>query len=329
MDFATLPPEINSELMYSGPGAGSMQEAAIAWGQLAARLYAAADDYRAALATVVAGHGGSTAMTEAAAPYVDWVEAVAARSELAGIQLAAAISAHQAALTAMVPPPLIAANRALRRSLARQNCLAQTSLAIADLDAEYEQIWIRDADAMYTYADASSDAATLTSFTSPPGYQGMIANTWALESAPDIISAGRQLMSVIPETLLELSSSPLATFEASLAPVTSSLSKLSSLSAPSDFAISHLNSVNKAAALQSLFPKQVGGNDARENAALGRGTPVGILSVPHTWTTATLRDADVEPRGNGPRSEPKNRCNTPQLVTPPHQTPTRSESGRP
>jgi PPE-repeat protein len=295
VDFATLPPEINSGLMYSGPGAGSMGEAATAWGQLAARLCAAAADYRAVLATVVAGHGGPTAMTEAAASYIDWVDAVAARSELAGIQLAAAVSAHQAALTAIVPPPLIAANRALQRSLARENCLAQTSPAIADLDAEYEQMWVRDADAMYTYADASTDAATLTPFTSPPGNQGTVASTWALESAPDIVSAGCQLMSAIPETLLELSSSPLATFEAFLAPVTSSLSKLSSLSAPSDFAISHLNSMNKAAALQSLFPKLVGGNDARESAALGRGTPLGILSVPHAWTTATLRDADVEP----------------------------------
>ncbi|MGV0048763.1 PPE family protein [Mycobacterium colombiense] len=295
MDFTTLPPEINSELMYSGAGAGSMREAATAWGQLAARLCAAAAAYRSVLTTVVTGHGGPTAITEAAAPYIDWVETVAAQSELASIQLAAAVSAHQAALTAMVPPPLIAANRALRRSLFRENCLAQTSPAIANLDAEYEQMWIRDADAMYAYADASSDATTLTPFTSPPGNQSTIANTWALESAPDIISAGSQLMSVITETLLELSSTPLATFEASLAPVTSSLSKLSSLSTPSDCAISHLNSVNKAAALQSLFPNLVNGNVARESAVLGRGTPVGILSVPPAWTTATLRDADPEP----------------------------------
>ncbi|OBK64293.1 hypothetical protein A5653_23370 [Mycobacterium colombiense] len=303
MDFTTLPPEINSGLMYSGPGAGSMREAAAAWGQLAARLCAAAADYRAVFATV-AGHGGPAASTEAAAPYIDWVDTAAARSELTGIQLTAAVNAHQAAVAAMVPPPLIAANRAQRHLLARQNCLAQSSPVIADLDAEYEQMWARDAGAMYAYADASADAATLPPFASPPGSAGTAAHTWALESAPEIIAAGCHLMSAIPETLLKLSSSPLATFEASLAPVAFSLSKLGSLSAPSGFAISHLNSMNKAAALQSLFPNPGGVTDARIWASLGRGTPVGKLSVPHAWTIATLPDPDAESVCTGWVGEP-------------------------
>jgi PPE-repeat protein len=36
MHFATLPPEINSGRMYSGPGSGSMISAATAWDELAA-----------------------------------------------------------------------------------------------------------------------------------------------------------------------------------------------------------------------------------------------------------------------------------------------------
>lgn len=303
MDFTTLPPEINSGLMYSGPGAGSMRQAATAWDQLAARLCAAAADYRAVLARA-AGLGGQTAMTEAATPYIDWVDTAAARSELTSIQLAAAVNAYQAALAAMVPPPLIAANRAHRHALATENPLAQTSPAIADLDAEYEQMWARDADAMYTYARASADTAMLTPFTSPPGHAGTAAHTWALESAPETVAAGRQLMSAIPETLLKLSSSPLATFEASLAPVAFSLSKLGSLSAPSDFAISHLNSMNKAAALQSLFPNPGGVNNTRICVSFGRAAPVGKLSVPHAWTTAALPDPDAEPVGTGWAGEP-------------------------
>ncbi|MGD1255334.1 PPE family protein [Mycobacterium seoulense] len=295
MDFTALPPEINSGLMYSGPGAGSMREAATAWGQLAARLCAAAADYRAVLATVVAEHGGPTTMTEAAAPYIAWIDGVAARSELAGIQLAAAVNAHQAALTAMVPPPLIAGNRARQKSLATENVLAQASPVIAGLDAEYEEMWLRDAHAMHAYADASTDAVALAPFTSPPGEPGTTSTTWALESAPEVISTGCQVMSAIPETLLELSSSPRATLEASLAPVTPSLSKLGSLSAPSDFAISHLNTMNKAAALQSLLPNPVDGNDDRVSASLGCGIPVGILSVPHAWMTGTLNETVSAP----------------------------------
>lgn len=303
MDFTTLPPEINSGLMYSGPGAGSMREAATAWDQLATRLRAVAADYRAVFAT--AGElGGPTARTEAAAPYIDWVDTAAERSELMGIQLAAAVNAYQAAVAAIVPPPLIAANRTHRHLLATENVLAQSSPAIADLDAAYEHMWTRDAAAMHTYAGASADAATLTPFTSPPGHAGTAAHTWALESAPEIVAAGGQLMSAIPETLLKLSSSPLATFDVSLAPVAFSLSKLGSLSAPSDFAISHLNSMNKAAALQSLFPNPGGVNAARICVGLGRGTAVGQLSVPHAWTAAALPDQDTEPVGIGWVGEP-------------------------
>ena len=38
MNFATLPPEINSGRMYEGPGSGTMTEAATAWDRLAIRL---------------------------------------------------------------------------------------------------------------------------------------------------------------------------------------------------------------------------------------------------------------------------------------------------
>ena len=46
MTFATLPPEINSGRMCTGPGSGSMTEAAAAWDKLAAQLYARLADYR-------------------------------------------------------------------------------------------------------------------------------------------------------------------------------------------------------------------------------------------------------------------------------------------
>ena len=39
MDFAVLPPEINSARMYAGPGAGPMLAAASAWDGLAAELH--------------------------------------------------------------------------------------------------------------------------------------------------------------------------------------------------------------------------------------------------------------------------------------------------
>ncbi len=63
MDFATLPPEVSSGLMHSGPGAGSLIRAAAAWDGLARQLRAAATSYRAATA----------ALGDAAARYIDWL----------------------------------------------------------------------------------------------------------------------------------------------------------------------------------------------------------------------------------------------------------------
>ncbi len=275
MDFATLPPEITSGLMYSGPGAGSMRQAAAAWATLSARLATAAADYRAATTTL-------SALTDAAAAYSDWLEAAAARSKHTASQLDAAADAHQSAFTATVPPPAVAGNRTRRMCLVSTNCLGQNSAAIAAVDTEYDTMWAHNADAMYAYAEAAAAATTLTPFPPPPGKPAVTKRNWRLQSAPDVISAGGQLMSVISEALQQMSSSPLHTFEASIAPVTPSLSQLNSLTAPSDFAIGHLNSMNKAAALASLLPKPA----AHTRVIVGRGTLVGALSVPRTWAAA-------------------------------------------
>lgn len=145
-------------------------------------------------------------------------------------------------------------------------------------------MWARDADAMYTYARASAEAAAMTPFASPPGNHG--ADTWALASAPDVVSAGGRVMAAIPEALQALSVSPLTSFGASLSSATPALSRLSSLSAPTDSAISHLNSLNKRAALCALFRKPA---RAASIPGFGRGTSIGKLSAPQAWATATAR----------------------------------------
>ncbi|MEE3750272.1 PPE family protein [Mycobacterium intracellulare] len=285
MDFATLPPEINSGLMYSGPGAGSMVAAAAAWDKLAAWLCTAAADYRAVTAKLAAQWEGTpSALRDAAALYTDWLDANAARSQEAAVQLGAAAGAHEAAFAATVPPPAIAGNRTRRTALVSANCLGQHSAAIADVDTEYDAMWARNAGAMYAYACAAANAVTMTPFAPPPADAGAPADTWPLKAAPEVVSAARQVMSAIPGALKHLSSATQTTFEASLASVTPSLSKLNSLTAPSDFAIGHLNSMNKAAALRTLFPKPAAANGV--SARLGRGISLGALSVPRTWATA-------------------------------------------
>lgn len=287
MDFATLPPEISSGQMYSGPGPQSMALAATAWDTLAAQLYTRAADYRSVTSGLArrSHEPVATRITQTATPLVRWLRTAAAHAEQAAAHARAATSAYESALAAIVPPTEIHTNRSRRESLVATNCLGHTAAAIADIDAEYDQMWARNADAMYSYADASANASAVTPFSSPPGDAVVAEGSWALRAAPDVLSTGRQVMSAIPDALQELSCSPLARFESSLAPVTPSLSRLNSLTAPSDSAISHLNSMNKAAALQSLFPTPAA--DTASSVALGRGASVGALTVPGICATAT------------------------------------------
>lgn len=270
MNFATLPPEVNSGRMCAGPGPGSMTDAAAAWDKLAARLYSRLADYR----SVTRG------MAEAD-PYKDWLDATAARAALAATQAGTAAKAFESALAAMVPLAVVEANRAQWISLALTNCLGQLAPAIADTEAEYDRMWARDAAAMHTYARDSADASMVTPFSSPADATG---------PAPQVMSAGQQVMSAIPEALQAFSISPLTTVDAPLAAVTSPLSKLSSLTAPSDFALTHLSSVNKAASLQSaaslLSLLTTPSVTARSGRAAAIGTSTGKLSVPRAWAQA-------------------------------------------
>lgn len=71
LDFATLPPEINSARMYSGAGSAPMLAAASAWHGLSAELRASALSYSSVLSTLTGEewHGpASASMTAAAAP---------------------------------------------------------------------------------------------------------------------------------------------------------------------------------------------------------------------------------------------------------------------
>jgi PPE-repeat protein len=77
VSFLTLPPEINSALMFSGAGSAPISEAAAAWDGLASELGSAADSF----GSVTAGLAGqawqgpaSAAMVAAAGPVFGMVE---------------------------------------------------------------------------------------------------------------------------------------------------------------------------------------------------------------------------------------------------------------
>jgi PPE-repeat protein len=71
-------------------------------------------------------------------------------------------------LASSVPPPLIAANRMQTTQLQATNVLGQNTPLIAQLEAQYAQMWAQDAAAMYSYAGQSSTATKLTPLQKAP-----------------------------------------------------------------------------------------------------------------------------------------------------------------
>jgi PPE-repeat protein len=170
LDFGLLPPEVNSGRMYSGPGSEPMLAAAAAWDELAAELSSAATGYNSVISELTSAPWigpASTAMVAAATPYGAWLSATAAQAEHTASQARAAVAAYEAAFALTVPPPVIAANRALLMALIATNFFGQNTPAIAATEAQYAEMWAQDAAAMYGYAGASSAASTVTPFNPP------------------------------------------------------------------------------------------------------------------------------------------------------------------
>ena len=171
LDFGLLPPEVNSGRMYSGPGPGPLLAASEAWDGLAAELGFAASGYGAALAELTSNSWvgpTSVAMMSAVTPYIDWLTSTGAQAEETANHARAAVAAYEAAFAMTVPPPAIAANRALLAALVATNFLGQNTPAIMMTEALYVEMWAQDAAAMYGYTGASLTALQVTPFVEPP-----------------------------------------------------------------------------------------------------------------------------------------------------------------
>jgi PPE-repeat protein len=170
IDYAVLPPEINSARMYSGAGSSPMLAAGAAWSQLATEMRSAAASYSSVVTNLTSGSWqgpASASMAAAAAPYAAWMNTTAAQAEQTAAQAQAAVSAYESAFSMTVPPAEIAANRTQLASLVADNVLGQNAPAIAATEAQYGDMWAQDAAAMYGYAGSSATATQLTPFSQP------------------------------------------------------------------------------------------------------------------------------------------------------------------
>lgn len=320
MDFAAMPPEITSGLIYAGPGPGSLLAAATAWEGLAAELRAAATGYGAVVLDLTeAGWQGpsSAAMAAAAAPYVAWMHATAAQAEEAGMQATAAAVAHEAAFAATVPPALIAANRSLLMMLMAKNWLGQYTAAIAATEAQYGEMWAQDAAAMYVYAGSSAAAATLAPMalapatTTPGGAAAgaMAAGAANMQGATQAMAT--QAATALPSGLNTPASSLAGSLPSAVsgfadllgtpfgqgAGATAGMGGTAAFHAGAEGAIrasgapppGSLPGMQRLLPAQPLMtaPERLAPARLMSSAAMGRATGIGGLSVPPSWAAAT------------------------------------------
>jgi PPE-repeat protein len=323
MDFGALTPEVNSARMYAGPGSGSMVAAAAAWDGLAAELRSAAAAYGSAIAglTGEAWQGpSSAAMAAAAAPYAAWMSATAAQAEQAATQARAAAIAYETAFAAVVPPPVIAANRSQLESLVATNLFGQNTVAIAATEAQYSEMWAQDAAAMYGYAGQSAAAARVTPFSAAPQTTnpgGLAAQANAVGQAAGVATgthtqtALSQVVSTVPQALQSLAS-PAAADPPSFSQISAYIEAIPKLILPANDVlitiiyglVQGVRAVQSAAASAAAAAAGslaaglgttthvagvagLGAAASAVSAGVGQAGVVGALSVPPSWAAAT------------------------------------------
>ncbi|WP_428342057.1 PPE family protein [Mycobacterium sp.] len=169
MEFTTLPPEVISALIHSGPGSESLANAAAAWRQLGADLEDAADSYTAAVSSMAESwHGPSAAaMSTSVAPYLTWLRTTSQQAQQVAASAQAAAVAFNSASAAVVPTATVLANRTQLAQLLATNTFGRNLPAIAATEANYQQMWANNAAAMTRYQAASTQATNLPQFTTP------------------------------------------------------------------------------------------------------------------------------------------------------------------
>lgn len=311
MDFGVLPPEINSARMYSGPGSVPMWGAASAWDALATELYSAATSYQSVVSRLTGGPWlgpASASMAAAAAPYVTWTRTTAAQAEHTAANARAAANAYETAYAATVPPPQIAANRSLLKTLALTNILGQNSPAIATTEADYDRMWAQDAAAMYGYAEAALAAATAPRFSVSqqsidPAGQGRQraavakATDAAAQQTPSSSSSSSSSWDQLKADLQNISKNLNSALQVAYRPISSfqfAIGALNSLTASSGSAAG-----SAIPGLAGAFPGLAGlgglRGSASVSAAVGQAGTIGKLSVPPSWAAAPAASARAAP----------------------------------
>ncbi len=224
LDFAWLPPEINSARIFAGAGSGPLHVASVAWEGLAQDLQTSAASFGSVITALTAGPWSgpaAAAMAASAAPYVGWLSGAAAQAASTAAQARAAAVAFETALSATVHPLAVTANRTTLSALLATNVFGFNAPAIAATEFGYAEMWAQDVGAMLGYhAGATSVASTLAAFSVPSlnlaglsswaGQVGTAVAGAASDVGSQLVSGGSSLssmVSAVPGALTSVGSS--------------------------------------------------------------------------------------------------------------------------
>ncbi|WP_099288314.1 PPE family protein [Mycobacterium persicum] len=315
MDYAFLPPEINSARIYSGPGPRSLLAAAGSWDTVAAELTSAAAGYGSVISSLTAMYWcgpASVSMLATAVPFVEWLETTAAQAKESADQTRAAAAAFEQAHAMTVPPAVVAANRSRLKALIMSNFFGQNTAAIAATEAQYVEMWAQDAAAMYGYASNAAAATALTPFSYPElsvnpagvlaqsaagsqaigGFAGNTATvlSWLASLAPEALQAVQDWPNILPEdfTILDAIFAVYATMDVSqdvesvaagIIGAEDNLGLFGTTENPAELLPADLSPVFPAAESSAgAGPSNV------VTASMSRAGSLGPLSVPASWT---------------------------------------------
>jgi PPE-repeat protein len=308
LEFAFLPPEINSALIFGGAGAGSLFAAASAWAELASNLSSSASSFSDVISGVTSGQWtgpSAEAMAQAAGPYLQWLSTAVTHAEGAATQASAAASAFETAFAATVHPAAVTANRTTLMTLVATNFLGQNTPAIFATELQYIEMWAQDVAAMFGYhAGAASVASALPSITAAPtSLAGLFATplTDFASSLGPIFGPGlSSLVGAAQSAVAEMSSlfsipavSSLTTVaQIGMYPATAVLPPMMALAhgaAPASAAVGAAEVLtgapgfvgSTAPAMPALGSS--GGWGSAMSAGLGSARFVGAISVPPAW----------------------------------------------
>jgi len=335
IDFAFLPPEVNSGRMYSGPGSGPLLAAAESWDSLAAELETTAQSCHSVLSALTGLHWhgpASAAMTAAAVPYLGWLQVTAGQTRQTAMQARAAAAAYELAHAMTVPPPVVAANRIALAALMATNFFGQNTAAIAATEAQYAEYWAQDAAAMHGYAAGSAAASELTPFTSPERATAAAQAPAAAEEPAGDLSLRALYTALDPSSLFYLD----ATVFDEIRVVGTTIGSATKLDLTACGVIGAEHNLGILPAVTAETPvvtpaPRLSASVARGGAALGevtatlsRAGTIGSMSVPASWAGVPVKGAlpsvaaPAEPAapGLGMPGMPGMKVSRPSIVVP-------------